>query len=72
MKRIQIKFWSWYDNLEEPFRFLFMMLVLAFPLHLSTLTDNHLWLSLFLPIVISKWWYLNKNKNDRQIKKEKR
>lgn len=56
------KFWSWYDNLKEPRRFFFMIIVLALPLHISSLTNNHLWMSLFLPIVISKWWYINKNK----------
>jgi hypothetical protein len=61
LNRIIDRFWGWYDNMDEPYRFLFAIVVLSSPLHISTLSGNFLWMSLFLPILITRWFWLNKN-----------
>ena len=65
------KFWTWYDNIPEPWRFLFMLFVLSLPLHVMSLTHQPLWLLLMIPILGTRMWTvhreLNKTiKNDRQ------
>jgi hypothetical protein len=54
------KFWNWYDGVREPYRFLFALFVLALPLHISAITNQYLFMSLFLPVVISRWLYMVK------------
>ena len=55
-----IKFWSWYDSIREPWRFLFAIVVLSSPLHLFAITSNGLFMAGFLPIVGTRMWYIYK------------
>lgn len=54
------KFWKWYDSLNEPWRFLFMIVILCTPLHIYSFTNQPLYLIAFIPLVISRAKYLNK------------
>jgi len=55
------KFWKWYDSLNEPWRFLFMIVILCTPLHIYSFTNQPLYLIAFIPLVISRAKYLNKS-----------
>ena len=59
MKKLE-KFWSWYDTIAEPWRFLFAIIILGMPLHLFAATSNVLWMAGFVPIVGTRMWYLSK------------
>lgn len=62
------KFWTWYDNIQEPWKFLFVIIVLVSPLHVASVTHQPFWLLLIIPILGTRiWTEMNKTiKNDRQ------
>lgn len=63
MKKIN-KFWKWYDNIKEPYRFIFMFFVLALPLHLSSLTGHVYLMFLFIPMIISRIMFVLKEETN--------
>jgi hypothetical protein len=56
------KFWKWYDNLNEPWRFLFAIFVLCSPLHIGNLMGQFdskyfLLIGMMLPIMVTRIIY---------------
>lgn len=50
-----IKFWDWYNKLQEPYRFLFAMFVLMLPLHIGAFTNHYvIGASIMMFIILSK------------------
>ena len=66
MKKIE-RFWNWYDNIEEPYRFAFAMFFLCSPFIVgNAIVDKHriigsILMLLEIPIVASRIHYTMKN-----------
>ena len=41
MKNRINQFWTWYDNLKEPWRFLFAIFILCLPMHIAAFTGYY-------------------------------
>jgi hypothetical protein len=54
MKKKLNQFWTWYDNLKEPWRMLFAVFVICSPMHIGAFTGNYFIFGLIIPIMISK------------------
>lgn len=55
MKEKLNRFWTWYDKIQEPWRFFFAIFVLCLPMHIGSLTGHFAIGACFmLPILFSK------------------
>ena len=55
------KFWTWYDNIEEPWRMIFAFSVLMMPMCISFVINNNIPMLLIIPIVVSRMYFKIKN-----------
>ena len=62
MNSLNNRFWNWYDDMKDPYRFIFMITILASPIHIYALTGKSIVALLFVPILTSR--ILHKIKNE--------
>ena len=51
------KFWTWYDNIKEPWRMLFGVFVICSPMHIGNFTGHYIIGLLIMIPIISKIIY---------------
>ena len=54
-------FWKWYDNIKEPYKLLFLIIVLMSPMWISFLIGNNILFCLYVPIIMSRMLYKYKD-----------